>query len=151
MNSYRNQIFCIYDKVKIINGHGDISYRMKENLKLTLGADYFMYTPTEQLKAWYHPNIMVNLLGQYTLQSKYIIKAQFYLLGPQYAPQMSEGIVTAKQIGAYPDLNLGLDYHYSHLLTVFINLNNLANISYQRWLNYPTEGFNILAGARLTF
>ncbi|HXB13291.1 MAG TPA: hypothetical protein VNZ45_14990, partial [Bacteroidia bacterium] len=85
------------------------------------------------------------------IQKKYIVKLQLYVLGSQYAPVMNEGIITAKEISAYPDINLGLDYNYNHLFTAFINVNNIANISYQRWLNYPTQGFNVLAGVRLAF
>jgi hypothetical protein len=147
----RNRFSVIYDNVRDINGHIDLSYRVREDLKFTLGADYDIYTPAAQLKVWYHPNLLVNLLGQYRIQQKYIVKLQLYVLGAQYAPVMNEGIITAKEISAYPDINLGFDYNYNHLFTAFINVNNIANISYQRWLNYPTQGFNVLAGVRLSF
>jgi outer membrane receptor protein involved in Fe transport len=104
---------------------------------------------------WYHPDFVANLLGQYTIRKKWTLKLQAFVLGPQYAPSpvMVNGITTVNSVldNAYPDLNIGVDYHHNNFLTIFLNLNNLANIQYQRWLNYPTQGFNAMVGVRLTF
>jgi len=146
----RNRFAVIYDNIRVINGHADVSYLLKDNVKFTLSGDYYDYNPTDQLKAWYHPNLQISLLGQYIYQ-KFTFKAAFYYLGVQYAPISVDGQEVAKQINGYPDLNLGCDFHYNRLLTAFVSLNNLANVSYQRWLNYPTQGFNALLGVRLAF
>jgi hypothetical protein len=146
-----NRFTVVYDNVRIINGHADINYRVMEALKLTLAGDYYNYVPTDQLKAWYHPDLIVSLGGQYTLQKKYVFSALFDYIGNQYAPVNVGGVETSKTINGYPDLNIGFDYRYNHFLTAFVNLNNLANISYQRWLNYPTQGFNAMVGVRLAF
>lgn len=150
LETLRNRFAVLYDKVKVTNAHADVSYLLKDNIKFTLSGDYFLYNPTDQLKAWYHPNMQISLLGQYIYQ-KLTFKAMFYYLGTQYAPEISGGQLIAKSIDGYPDLNLGCDYHYNRFLTAFVNLNNLANVSYQRWLNYPTQGFNALIGVRLAF
>jgi len=150
LETLKNRFAVIYDNVKVINGHADISYLLKDQAKFTLSGDYYQYTPGNQLEAWYHPNLQISLLGQ-DIYKQFTFKAMFYYLGEQYAPISSGGVVVAKVINGYPDLNLGCDYHYNRLLTAFVSLNNLANVSYQRWLNYPTQGFNAMLGVRLAF
>lgn len=155
----RNRFSVIYDKVRVLNGHAELTYTMKEDLRITLSGDYNQYTSSTQAEVWYHPNLVINLLGQYVYKKNYTFKAMFSYIGTQYAPEEFYGIPlvagppfwVAKKIAGYPDLNLGFDYCYNKHLNAFINLNNLANVSYQRWLNYPTQAFNVLAGVRFAF
>jgi outer membrane receptor protein involved in Fe transport len=51
----------------------------------------------------------------------------------------------------FVDLNIGVDYRYSKNLSAFIQLNNLANNRYDRFVNYPVYGINILGGFTFTF
>jgi len=146
-----NRFAVVYDNVKVLNLHGEADYQYKKDLRITLGADWFQYTPTNQVAVWYHPNMKINLKGEYTIHSKYIIMAEVFVLGQQYAPQTTDGVLSAKELAGYPDLNLGVDYKYNKFFTAFLHLNNLANTAYQQWENYPTQRFNFLAGLRLTF
>lgn len=150
-----NRFMVVYDNVKELNIHGDVDYKAKKDWNFTLSADYFVYNADTQKRVWYHPNLDVNLLGQYTLYKKWTLKLEAFVLGPQYAPmpELVNGVtvINVVQDNAYPDLNVGVDYHHNNFLTVFLCLNNLANIQYQRWLNYPTQGFNAMVGVRLAF
>ncbi len=147
----RNRFAVVYDDVRVTNVHADLSYQMKEDVRIILGGDYFQYNPTNQLQVWYHPTLKINLIGEYALQKKVTLKAEVFYLNSQYAPEYVGGILTAKQLPGYPDLNLGVDYKYSKLITAFLHLNNLANTAYSQWDNYPTQRINFMLGARLTF
>jgi hypothetical protein len=147
----RNRFAVVYDNVQVTNVHLDISYQVKDDIRFILGGDYFQYVPSGQLQVWYHPTLKVNLLGEYTILKKYMVKAEVFYVNQQYAPEMVNGIMTAKQLDGYPDLNLGVDYKYNKFLTAFLHLNNLANTSYYQWDNYPIQRFNFLLGVRLTF
>ena len=151
VETLRNRFSVVYDKVRVINGHGELTYDVKENFRLSLSGDYNNYTPSSQIKVWYHPDLVIGLTGQYIYKKNFIFSAMFSYISNQYAPVNVGGVEMAKTINGYPDLNLGCEYTYSRLLTIFLNANNLANVSYQRWLNYPTQGFNVLAGVRLAF
>jgi outer membrane receptor protein involved in Fe transport len=52
---------------------------------------------------------------------------------------------------SYFDLNAHVGYKYSERMTFFLKGNNLANQNYQRWLNYPVQGIQVLAGASYKF
>ncbi len=147
----RNHFTVVYDNVKVTNAHVDIDYKWRNKLSVILAGDYNIYTPTNQLKAWYNPALKISATGKYTLQDKYIFKAEFFVVGSQYAPEMTDGIMTAKTLSGYPDLNLGVEYKYNKVFTAFLNLNNIANVAYYTWDNYEMERFNILIGVRLGF
>jgi hypothetical protein len=147
----QNRFAVIYDNVKELNIHGDLDYKMESDFSMTLEGDYFCYTPTTQLEVWYHPALKISLEGRYTIQEKYIIRAEFFVLGSQYAPQFIDGVMTAKTLSGEPDLNLGFDYKFSKAFSAFLNLNNLANVTYYQWDNYPLQRFNVMVGVRLGF
>jgi hypothetical protein len=147
----KNRFTVVYDNVKVSNIHGDIDYQWKNNLSVILAGDYNIYTPTNQLKAWYNPALKISATGEYTIQNKYILKAEFFVVGSQYAPQLVDDIMTAKTISGYPDLNLGIDYRHNKSFTFFLNLNNVANVAYYSWDNYEMERFNLLIGVRFGF
>jgi hypothetical protein len=51
----------------------------------------------------------------------------------------------------YFDGNISVDYRYSKVLSVFLNLNNFTASKYARWYNYPSYGFSAMAGLTWSF
>jgi hypothetical protein len=151
LETLRNRFDVVYDNVKVQNFHVDLSYEMKNNLTITLAGDYNIYTPTDQVKAWYNPALKISATGKYTLQTKYILKAEIFYVGDQYAPEIMDNMIAAKTLPGYPDLNLGVEYKYNKSFTAFLNLNNLANVGYYTWDNYEMQRFNFLIGIRFGF
>ena len=49
------------------------------------------------------------------------------------------------------DINLGVDYKLSKKWAIWLDLNNIANSSYQRWNQYNSFGFNMVGGFRYSF
>ncbi len=47
------------------------------------------------------------------------------------------------------DISLGVEYELNKKWALWIDLNNIANSRYQRWNQYPSFGFNFMAGVRL--
>jgi outer membrane receptor protein involved in Fe transport len=52
---------------------------------------------------------------------------------------------------SYFDANLHVGYQYNERITAFLRANNIANQAYQKWLNLPVQGFQIVAGASYKF
>jgi outer membrane receptor protein involved in Fe transport len=57
----------------------------------------------------------------------------------------------SEKLPVIADINIGADYRISKDFSAFIDLNNLTNQTYQRWFNYPTYGFNVIAGVTFIF
>ncbi len=52
---------------------------------------------------------------------------------------------------SYFDVNANVGYKYSDRLTAFARANNITNNAYQKWLNYPVQGFQLVLGANYKF
>ena len=52
--------------------------------------------------------------------------------------------------GAF-DLNAGLEFRITKNLNLWAQFNNLTNIEYQRWNQYPVYGFNFAGGIVFSF
>jgi hypothetical protein len=48
-------------------------------------------------------------------------------------------------------MNLGVEYRYNKRISGFIKLNNIAAQRYQKWYNYPVQGFQGMVGATFRF
>lgn len=49
------------------------------------------------------------------------------------------------------DCNVGLEYYYSSVLVVFLDVNNLSATRYDRYYMYPSQRLNAMIGATYSF
>jgi outer membrane receptor protein involved in Fe transport len=66
----------------------------------------------------------------------------FYIDAPTFNPIKLE---------SYFDVNAHLGFRYNDQLSLFLRANNIANKAYQKWLNYPVQGFQVVLGANYKF
>jgi outer membrane receptor protein involved in Fe transport len=135
----------------VINVKGEVAYA-GEKLGFVLSGNYFQYTPLHELKAWHKPNYEIKLSADYKIQNKIIVKADLLAYGTAYAKLIDvKGIAVAEKINGYVDGNLSIDYRYTKKLSVFVEFNNIASAKYNKWYNYPTRRFSLLAGVTYSF
>ncbi|MDQ3191519.1 MAG: hypothetical protein M3Q58_07995 [Bacteroidota bacterium] len=149
---------AVYDDVTILNFTGEIAYQKTEKLKLLLKGDYFSYTMTNELHAWYRPDLEITFTSFYSLRDKIILKADVFYMGSRYGTRPFDIYGTQFLAGSFPeklkgfaDVNLGVEYRYTKQLSAFINFNNIGAASYSRWYNYPMQRFNLLGGFSYSF
>jgi len=154
----QNRFDVIYDEVDLLNVTGEVAYQNREKLKISLRGDYFNYKTKTQLRAWYKPDMAITLSANYNLKDKIVVKADLFYLGTQYAKTFVDdstsitGLkVVAKELKGVFDANLGIEYRYNKKLGFFINLNNIANVRYMRYINYPTQRFSLMGGLSYSF
>jgi len=143
------------DSVNVMNLHGELLYKASDKLEVILKADYFDYTTFKQQQIYYRPSIRSSIYGKYKVGNKLIVKANIFYLGPQYGVEglsfsgtESDNVVELKGI---VDVNLGLEYRYSKILSAFVSFNNMASVRYYRWHSYPTQRINVLGGLTYSF
>lgn len=153
-NVHENKFGLVYDDVNILDLHAELSYKADEKFNISLQYDQYSYTADLQAKAWHKPQNEVTLKAAYNLRDKIVVKASVFGRGKSYArltaSDPSLGFVSEK-IKGYIDANLGIEYHYSKILSVYLNMNNLGFSKYNRWYSFPSEGFNILGGISYSF
>lgn len=148
---YFNKFDLVYDDVNILDLHAELSYKSSEKFRIALHYDQYSYTNDLELKAWHRPQNEVSLIAGYNLQDKILVKASVFGRGKSYARTQAPNGFIAEKIKGYVDANLGIEYNYSKILSVYINMNNLSFSKYDLWYNYPSEAFNILGGISYSF
>ncbi|MEO6884311.1 MAG: hypothetical protein ABI199_09840 [Bacteroidia bacterium] len=154
---YFNTFNAVYDNVTVLNVHGELEYQHSEKLRLFFKADYNKYSMTNELEPWYMPQIQFNVAANYNIQDKIVVKLDVFYIGQQYAmsyfpsPFAQTYSISAKTLKGITDFNVGLEYRYTKRMSAFVNFNNIANIRYYRWDNYPMQRFNVMVGISYVF
>ena len=102
-------------------------------------------------KAWHRPNTEVKLDAKYNIRDKLYVNAAIFGRGSYFVRVQQVGGYSEESVKGYLDANLGLEYRYSKILSVFANLNNVGFARYYYWNDYPSERFNMLAGITYSF
>ena len=87
-----------------------------------------------------------------------VAKVDLFYLGNQFAKTFEADTtattgtkVVAKELNGVFDANIGLEYRYNKKLGFFLNVNNIASVRYMRYMNYPTQRFNLMGGLSYSF
>jgi hypothetical protein len=148
-----NQFDVVYDNASLMTVGGQLKYRFKEKINLIAKGNYYLWTTKNLTRAYSKPDFDMTFTGVYNMQSKIIIKANIYVMGAQWAfsadTKSSPFTIADKEVKAWVDGGLEVEYRYSKMLSFFARFNNIANQRYYRWERYPTQKFNGMIG--LTF
>jgi len=90
------------------------------------------------------------------LSDKIVAKIELFYLDNQYYKTIenentSKQLVVANQLKSFLDANIGGEYRYTKKLGFFININNIANVRYYRYSNYPSQRFSAMLGLSYSF
>ena len=151
-STLNNRFGLIYDNVAQFRLKGEMSYQVREKIKLMLVGEINEYKMDLLEQAYHKPAYHISLLGSYNLQEKIIVKTDLFAIGDQYARTYDDqgSPVPVKLKGVF-DANLELEYRYTKKLSVYLKLNNLTAQRYNRWYAYPTMRFNFLVGLTYIF
>jgi hypothetical protein len=140
-----NQFGVIYDDLSVARVNGELTIRPSESLKLMLDANYYNYVLAREAHAWYKPNFDASIQGTYNLGDKILVDAGLYVIGPRYYPGVTASD-PAGTLNTTVDLNLGVEYRYTNLLSFWAKFNNLTAQPYYQFYNYPSYRFRFMAG-----
>jgi hypothetical protein len=153
-----NKYDVIYDDAEVLNVRGEVSYQSREKLRLNIRGDYYNYKMENELRAWFKPQVKITLSGNYDLKNKIVVNADMFYIDSQFAKLFEDdgtgsgtNKVVAKEIKGVFDANIGLEYRYNKKLSFFLNFNNIASQSYNRWYKYPTQRFGVMGGLSFSF
>ncbi|MCC2544881.1 hypothetical protein LJY25_00360 [Hymenobacter sp. BT175] len=152
----------VYDRksTQLVNVHGEIIYNAAEQMRVGVKADYNGYKVHTLARAYHRPAFQGMAFGSYNLYGKVLLGAELYSysssFGSAYLPDPVSDPAQYYFEAARPtdfifDLNLRADYRFSEKLSIFALGNNLLGRKYERFLNYPVKGINVLAGVSYEF
>lgn len=148
----QNRFDVIYDDVQILKVSGEVAWQKNEKFRVSLDGKYNNYTMENEMKPWHMPTLEINLGTQYNLKDKIIARLDVFYNNSSYARQFNyKNEEYAKKLKGLVDVNLGLEYRYTSILSAFIKFNNVAAQKYAQWYGYPSQRFSVLGGFTYAF
>ncbi|MCF2873471.1 MULTISPECIES: hypothetical protein [unclassified Tenacibaculum] len=150
---YGNSFTTVYDDIKLLNFFGEVAYNGFKNLTVGFNGQFNSFTLTNQLEAWNAPKMQGEIFGTYKTE-KWYAGANLYFIGERKGklfdvlPAQTFNTINLK---SYFDVNFNGGYNFSDSFSVFLNLNNVLNNSYQRFNNFNVQGFQVMGGATWKF
>ena len=151
---YGNAIEIVYDDVKTLSVFGQLNFEINNAFNLAFNAEFLNYTTDKQEKAWNLPIIKSAFLADYTCE-KWTFSFKTFYQGER--KDLISDFTTAKpavvitDLKAYFDVNTRIDYKITDRWSAFIQANNIVGDNYQRYVNYPVQGFQLLGGLAYKF
>lgn len=144
-----------YDDVRQLSIKSSIEYRRTEKASVALMAEFNRYSTDQLEKPFYAPRLRTGINATYSIADKIRIKADvFYnngVYGIEYAKPDTLVTSSVIAINGWLDMNIGVDYRYSKVLSAWLSLNNIGFSRYFRWYEYPSYRFLGMAGITYSF
>ncbi len=162
-----NQQFAVlYDDIRKLQVSGELFTRFGQQFSLRLRGDYFDISTDDLPFVPHQPDKQLTLDLEYNFRNKVIVTAgltardETWGLTRHYPDFSSSALPpddasytqhTHKLQDYFIDASMGIEYRYTRNLSVFLNLYNVQNESYEKWMDYPTQGFSLLGGVSYSF
>jgi hypothetical protein len=154
--AFGNSMKVVYDDTKTLSFYGELKADISDDVTFGINGTFSSYTNDIQSEAWNLPAVKLNANLDFNITKKWYAGASMFYVGERKDQKLNTDIVyvTAPSpitLGSYFDLNAHLGFKYSERLTAFLRANNITNKSYQKWLDYQVQGFQVVLGANYKF
>ncbi|MBN2275299.1 MAG: TonB-dependent receptor [Bacteroidales bacterium] len=142
-----NTFTADYDDIDIVQYHGELTVEPSTQWHVTADFNYYDYKMFKELKPWHKPEFDLTLQVAYNLKEKFLINGGLMVMGKRFAKTSQafspEGYIKLDPVA---DLNLGVEYLFSKVFTIFLDIYNITGSSYMLWNQYPSQRFNFMIG-----
>ena len=155
---YGNSFGIVHDDVKTFSFVGELNVDVNRNFKLGAKAEYFSYSSNSEAEAWNLPDLKASLFMDYQIDENWFAGAGLFYVGErkdQFLQYSYIQDITSMQetvtLDSYFDANAHVGYRFDDQLSFYAKANNIADKTYQRWINTPVQGIQFLVGATYQF
>lgn len=150
---YGNSSSVVYDNVKTFKVSGELNIDVNRNFKLAIKGSYFNYNTYTQSEAWNLPTITGSIFLDYQISQQWYMGGSVFYVGERddQVDFTLNTLPSTVTLDSFFDANAHVGYNITNFLSVYVKANNIANQNYERWLNFPVQGIQFLAGATYQF
>lgn len=153
--SYGNSFEVVYDAMKTMSFFGELKSDINKNIALGINAEVHSYNTDLQSEAWNLPTLKATFTTDFNVGKKWYAGTQLFYVGERKDEFTTKGFSqnynAIQTLEGYFDINAHIGYKHNERLTAFIKGSNLANQNYNRWLNMPVQGAQVILGASYKF
>ena len=161
-----NTFSVLYDDVNRMKLNAEIYHASSDKLNLLFSVNYYNYKLKEQEEAWNLPKWDATVTIGYKITEQLSVNADIFMIGERKAliienpdPTIAypanvlppSPIYKSNSLKSIFDINLKANYQMTSKFGLFAQINNLGFQGYERWLGYPVQSFNFLAGISYAF
>ncbi len=149
---FNNSFGYFYQDYKAAKITGEFGYEEEGLFNVLLRTTYakFNQTPRQPLNV---PSFTSTIKGDYIVNSTWRLGASLFYVGPRNSSNQfnDDFFESFMELDGYVDFNLRADYKITDQWSAFALGNNLTGQNYERWLDYPVQGIQLLVGAKYQF
>lgn len=153
---FGNSFQVVYDDITTLRFYGEIKADLAKGVTVEVDATLSSYSTKYQQEAWNLPTFQLNSKADFMITEKWFAGFNLFFVGERQDFQQNTDIVYVTAPGpvfleSYFDLNANVRFKYNERFTAFLKANNIMNNGYQKWLNYPVQGFQVMVGGNYKF
>jgi hypothetical protein len=150
--AFGNSFNVVYGDLKTLSFFGELKADISDDFRFGINGTYYSYT-TDLAEAWNLPQMKVGANIDVDITEKWFAGANLYFVGDRKdaISTFSSDSYQLVTLDNYFDVNANVGYKYSERLTGFAKLSNITGQNYEKWSNYPVQGFQFLLGASYKF
>ncbi|WP_291123129.1 TonB-dependent receptor [Flavobacterium sp. UBA6046] len=156
--TFGNSMQVVYDDMKTLSFYGELKADFSKEVTFGINGTFSSYTNKNEAKPWNLPAIKLSSTLDFNITSKWYAGINVFYVGERKDLKINMDIIsivpivnTPITLDSYFDVNAHLGFRYSDRLTAFLRANNITNKTYEKWLNYPVQGFQEVLGANYKF
>jgi hypothetical protein len=144
-----NKFVPVYADAEIIKVKAEAIFKAMDKLDIYLSGSFSNYSLMRQAQPWNAPLFDASASVRYNIANKIISTTNIFVVGQRYG----RNPISKKQItlSTFADINETVEYKYTKLFSIFIQLKNLTATRYQYWNQYPAYRFQIMGGVTYIF
>jgi outer membrane receptor protein involved in Fe transport len=153
--AFGNSFQVVYDDVKTFNFYGELKADFSKNVTFGINGSFSSFTTEFEKEAWNLPAVKVSSSLDFNITQKWFAGANVFYVGERKDQKWNTSMnlidVSPITLPSYFDVNANVGFKYSDRLTAFVKGNNLTNKAYEKWLNYPVQGLQVILGVNYKF
>lgn len=154
--AFGNSLQVVYDDTKTLSFYGELKADVSDDVTFGIDGTFSSYTNKFQAEAWNLPAVKLNANIDFNITEKWYAGANVFFVGERKDQKLNTDIVYVTTpspitLDSYFDVNAHLGFKYNDRLTAFFKANNITNKAYQKWLDYPVQGFQVILGVNYKF
>lgn len=152
---FGNSFAVVYDDVTTLEIFGELQAEVSSGINIGVNASFYSYGVDRLDEAYNLPEFKATLFANAVINEQFFGGFGLFYVGERndlesFDPFFPTEPLT-KTLDAYVDINLHLGYNFNEQLTFFVKGSNLLSDNYEKWLNTPVQGIQVLGGATYKF
>ncbi|WP_271394015.1 TonB-dependent receptor domain-containing protein [Aequorivita sinensis] len=148
---YGNSFNVVYDDINTLAFFGEVKVDVSGQFSVGVNANYYSYSTDVQSEAWNLPSLKASVFSNFNITEKLYGSASLFYVGERKDKSNAGFIGEEITLDAYVDANLSFGYRFTDRLSAFVKGSNLFGDNYKKWMNYPVQGIQGLAGVTYKF